>query len=52
MIYSDQLSITTQVNKRKLSRREKKKSRIQRFILVHPSTKATSSPLQTSKYFH
>jgi len=43
--------MTTQTDKRKLSRREKKKSRTQRFILVHPSTRATSSPLQTSKDF-
>jgi len=33
----------------KRSRREKKKSRTQRF---HPSSRVTSSPLQTSKDFH
>jgi len=44
--------MTTQTDKRKLSRRQKKKSRTQRFILVHPSTRITSSPLQTSKDFH
>jgi len=43
---------TTQADKRNLSRREKKKSRTQRFILVHPSSRAMSSPLQTSKDFH
>jgi len=44
--------MTAPVDKRKLSRREKKKSRTQRFIPVHPTSKATSSPLQTSKDFH
>jgi len=44
--------MTTPADKRKLARREKKESRIQRFILVHLSSRATSSLLQTSKYFH
>jgi len=34
------------------SRREKERSRTQDFILVHPSSRATLSPLQTSKDFH
>jgi len=44
--------MTAQADKRKLSRREKKESRTQRFILVHPSIRATSSHLQTSKDLH
>jgi len=52
MNYSDKLIMTTPVDKRNLLRREKKKSRTQRFILVHPFSRATSTPLQTSKDFH
>jgi len=44
--------MTTPADKRKLSIREKKESRTQRFILVHPSLRATSSPVQTNKDFH
>jgi len=36
----------------KLSRREKERSSTTRFILVHPFSRATSSPLPTSKEFH
>jgi len=35
----------------KCSRREKERSRTPRFILVHPFSRATSSPLPTSKEF-
>jgi len=38
--------------KDKCLRREKERSRTQRFILVHPSSRATSSPLPTRKEFH
>jgi len=36
----------------KCSRRDKERSRTQRFILVHPFSRATSIPLPTSKEFH
>jgi len=35
----------------KHSRREQERSRTPRFILVHASSRATSSPLQPSKEF-
>jgi len=37
---------------KKCSRREKERSRTQDVILVHPSSRVKSSPLQTGKYFH
>jgi len=36
----------------KRSRIKKERSRTQRFILVHPSSRAMFSPLPTSKEFH
>jgi len=39
-------------NTTKHSRKEKERSRTQDFILVHPSSRAASSPLPTSKDFH
>jgi len=36
----------------KHSRREKERSRTPGFILVHPFSRVTSSPLPTSKEFH
>jgi len=44
----DHAKIETQMR----SRREKERSRTQNFILLHPSSRATFSPLQTSKDFH
>jgi len=54
----EQLNISRIINctgknwNKKCSRREKERSRTQDFILVHPSSRATPSPLPTSKDFH
>jgi len=48
----EQLIERETTNMIKRSRREEERSRTPRFILVHPSSRATSSPLPTTKEFH
>jgi len=48
-------TITTNSNYTRIEKRSrwgKERARIPRFILVHPSSRATTSPLPTSKEFH
>jgi len=51
IIREEQLIVCAAEQYNKHSRREKERSRTPRFIMVYPSSKATSSPLPTSKEF-
>jgi len=50
--YDVKLISQARMKNKKCSKREQERSRTQDFILVHPSSRATSSPLPTSKDLH